>query len=98
MYIPTERDPEPDFELPELEVQNATYTEMDVLFPPINNTDDEIALQDDRLNPLTLMVLPPFVDDVELGAVIGTDQTFAVATLIIQDDDSMYLTPSSSPC
>ena len=88
MCISTERDLEFILELM-LEVMFGMYTEADTIFPPIINPDDEIALQDDRINLLNLTVLPPFVDDVERGALIGTDQTFGTATLTIQDDDSM---------
>ena len=65
------------------------YVEVDVIMPNIINPDDEIALQDDRVFGLGLQILPPFVDDVELGALIGPDQTFVTSNLTILDDDSM---------
>ena len=66
------------------------YSEVDFIRAPVVNPDDEIALQDDRVFQLGLRVDPAFVDDVELGAIIGFDETFVLANLTIQDDDGMH--------
>ena len=65
------------------------YSEQDVLKPDITNPDDDIALQDNRIFALGLLIGFDFVDDVELGAVIGADQTFPEATLTVVDDDGI---------
>jgi collagen type VI alpha len=62
------------------------HSEEDIV-PPIINPDDQIALQDDRTFDLGLAIMPEFVGDVELGAVIGGDQTYDQSTLTILDND-----------
>ena len=70
-------------------VQRGIYSEVDGIFPGIMNPDDEIALQDDRIYGLALSIPSEFVNDVELGAMVGANQTFITSNLTILDDDSM---------
>jgi hypothetical protein len=85
-YIQERAPPASDIQLM-LTVMFGIYSEADVIFPPIINPDDEIALQDDRIYRLGLVILPEFVDDVELGAMIGSDQTFSMSNLTRRDND-----------
>ena len=77
-----------------LTVMFGMYSEADMIFPPMINPDDEIALQDDRIYRLGLVILPEFVDDVELGAMIGSDQTFSMtlSNLTRKDNDGILNT------
>ena len=58
------------------------------LFPPLDNPDNDIALQDDRTFQIGLAAAPGFENVVEFGANIGYDQTFATANVTITDNDS----------
>ena len=83
--------PAPDIQIM-FTVMFGIYSEADMIFPPIINPDDEIALQDERIYGLGLVILPEFVDDVELGAMIGSDQTFSMSNLTRQDNDGILNT------
>lgn len=64
------------------------YTIPDKIRLPIVNPDDEIALEDNMTIPYSLEPLPEFEDNIQFGAVIGSEQTFQMTNLIIIDDDS----------
>ena len=64
------------------------YTDVDFIRAPIVNPDDEIALQPNRVFNLSLEIASEFVDDVELGAMVGPDETFSASNLTVLDDDS----------
>ena len=58
------------------------------LFPPLDNPDNDIALQDDRTFQIGLTAAPGFENVAEFGANIGFDQTFTTANVTITDNDS----------
>ena len=62
------------------------------LFPPLDNPDNDIALQDDRIFQIGLAAAPGFENVVEFGTNIGSDQTFATANITITDNDSEIFT------
>lgn len=65
------------------------YSEIGFIGAPIVNPDDDLALQDERVFQLGLRVDPELEDDVELGAFIGSFETFIIANLTILDNDGM---------
>ena len=62
------------------------------LLPPLDNPDNDIALQDDRTFQIGLAAAPGFENVVEFGANIESDPTFTTANVTITDNDSEICT------
>ena len=72
----------------ELTASAGYFSQGAILFPPLDNPDNDIALQDDRTFQIGLAAAPGFENVVVFGANIESDQTFTTTNVTITDNDS----------